>query len=118
MLLAGLDASVDGLANKVVVVAHHPGAGLAQGGDHGAGQRCHVHQPGDALLPGVTEGVGQHQASLGVGIDYLDRLTVHGTHYVAGPLGATAGHILSSRDNPGNVYFRLQTGDDLHRGDD
>ena len=115
--LAGLFPGVDGLLDQFIVVAHDSRAGFAQGGHHGSRQSRHVHQPGDALLPGVTQGVGQHQAAFGVGVDHFYRLSVHGPNYVSGTLGGRSGHVLRGRDHGQDVYLGFGLSDDLHGGD-
>ena len=68
-------AAVDPLG-ELVVVGDQPGVGRAERDDHRAGQRREVDDPLCAERDGVTQAVGQHEPSLGIGVVDLDRLAV------------------------------------------
>ena len=42
----------------------------------------------------VPEGIGQHETTLGVGVQHLDRLAGHGGDDVAGALRIAVDHVL------------------------
>ena len=80
--------------------------------DHdGPGQRGQVHHlVGLDLLVRVHEGIGQGEASLGVGVADLDGEAIHSAHDVARPLRSARGHVLRGRDEPVHLHGQLQLG--------
>ena len=62
----------------------------------------------------VAEGVGHHQAALGVGVEHLDGDAAVGPHHVAGTLRTRAGHVLRGRDQPYGTLAVAQAADRLH----
>ena len=96
-------------------VAHHPGAGLAQGNHHRPGQRSNIHQPRDAQRARVAKRIRQDKPPLRIGIDDLNRFAVHRRHHIAGALRPSARHILGSRHQPGHIDARAQAANRAHR---
>jgi hypothetical protein len=61
-------------------------------GNHGAaGQRGEVDHMRRALLFGIRQQVGQHQAAFRVGVEHLDTLTVQGGEHIAGRIAFPPG---------------------------
>ena len=83
--------------DELVVVAHEA-RDLPSQGDHArTGQSGQVDDGIGILLGRQRQPVGQHQATLGVGVQHLDGLAVASPQHVAGLDGATARHVLGGR---------------------
>ena len=97
-----------------VVVGEEAEADAAERGRDCAGERGHVDERGAAQAFRVHDAVGEHEAALGVGVQDLDRLAVHGVDHVAGLGGGAARHILGAGRHGRHVHGRPQAGDRLH----
>ncbi len=89
-------AGLEHLADQAVVVAHQAGGVAAEGDDAGAGQGGDIDHRLRLEALGVGQGVAQHQAAFGVGVEDLHGLPAHGGDDVAGAGGAAAGHVLGA----------------------
>ena len=64
-----------------------------------------------ALAADVPERVGEHEPSLGVGVDDLDRLAVRGAEDVAGPERVAAGQVLGGGEGGDRAHRRAERGE-------
>jgi hypothetical protein len=87
--LEGLGESVE----EILVVAEDSDVGVAESDDDGPGKRGGVDEMSGTELARVVESVGEDETALGVGVDDLDGLAVHGELNVARLLRFAAGHI-------------------------
>src|SRR5690606_13044992 len=81
---------------------------VTQGDDTGTGEGGDVHHRGRLEALGVGEGVAQHQAAFGVGVEDLDGLAGHAGNDVAGLGGAPAGHVLGTGDDADHVDGQIE----------
>src|SRR5208282_1506224 len=85
---------------KFVVVGEEPGNLMPERNHDGAGQRGEVDdRPRGMCLLSVPERVGQHEPSLGVRIDNLDRLSRHRRDDVAWPDRVPIRHVFNEADD-------------------
>jgi len=76
-----------------LVVAEQADVHRAKRHAHRAGQRRRIDEVRRAEPHRVRQCVGEHQPTLGVGVDHLDRLAVHRLHYIAGARRRAARHV-------------------------
>ncbi len=104
-LARGLQPGRQGL-----VVGEQAAAHPAEGHHAGAGQRGDVHH-GRGLEAGrVGDGVAQHQAAFGVGVEHLDGLPAQAGDHVARLDGTAVGHVLAGGDEADHVDGGPQLG--------
>ena len=112
--LASALGGIGQLVHPPIVVAHEPG--------HLGAQRHHARpgeggQINDGIGLGLTsqrQGVGQHQAALGVGVEHFHCLTVgHGEH-IAGPGGIAPQHVVGHGHVAGDLHRGCRRGDGGH----
>ena len=85
---------------------------MAKGHDDSAGQGRKVNdRVGLDLLRGVAQAVAENQATLGVGVDHLDCLAVHGRHDVTGLGGVVGGHVFRGDDDAMHLDVHVQVGE-------
>ena len=77
---------------------------MSQRDDDGAGQGRQIDHGGrlEAFLR-IPKHIGQHEPPLGIGIDDLDRVALHGFHDIARTLGAAVGHVLDQTDQTDDI---------------
>ena len=86
-LAGGLQAAQQTLVGAKGAGSHAP----PQGHDTRPGQSSQVDHRLGFKAGGIGQGVGQDQASFGVGVDNLDCLAVHGRDHIAGLVGMSTG---------------------------
>ena len=82
--LVGVGGGGDQLADQPAVGAEDGGAARPERGAHRRGQRGEVDDAVGPLARRVGQRVGEHQATLGVGVEDLDGRAVVGAQHVAG----------------------------------
>ena len=93
--LAGCLAGGEQLPGEGVVGGEQPGVLLAERDGHGPGERRDVDDDiGIQDEVGVGEAVGEHQATLGVGVEHLDGAPAVLRDDVTRALGGAARHVL------------------------
>src|SRR5699024_8182536 len=75
------------------------------------GERGHVDEQIGLVGVGVGEGIGEHQAALGVGVRDLDPLAAAHREHVAGTLRRRPGHVLGQRQPGGDPDRQTEIGD-------
>ena len=92
-------------AGPQVVVGAEQAGGHAppQGDDAGPGQGRQVDDGFGLEALGIGQGVGQDEAALGVGVEDLDGLAIHGQQHISRLVGAAAGHVLCGRHQSDDV---------------
>src|SRR5260221_13666406 len=113
-LLAGLLVGVGEAVVHLIVAGEDSGVHVAESHDYGAGQGGGVHEMSAAGVAGVTEAVGEDEASFGGGLGDLGGLGGHGDLHVARLLRLAGRHIFSGADDGGDFDFGLQEGDGPH----
>ena len=86
------------LLDQVAVVAHHPGDVDAEGAQAGAGEGGDVDDGVHAVLDRQAQPVGHHEASLGVGVEHLDRGAVAHPQHVAELHRRAGGHVVGAAE--------------------
>ena len=105
------------LVGPVVVVAHESGDLVAQRDHARAGEGREVDHRARLLVRREREGVGEDEATLGVGVEHLDRLAVADLQHVARTDGVAARHVLDQRDVTGHTRLHAQRAERRHRRD-
>ena len=103
---------------QVVVVGHDPGGPVAECDGLRARERGSVDDEVGLLLRRGDEGIGEDEASLGVGVEDLHRAPAVDRDDIAGTLCAAPGHVLHRGDPPDDLHLEFQLCDRRHRGDD
>ena len=112
--IAGLLGGVEQLVGQGVVVRQQTRGVVTQGDDAGAGQGRHVDHGFGIVAIHIGEGIAQHQATLGVGVEHLDGLAGHGGEDVTRAIGVAARHVLAARQHADDVDGQLQLGQGVH----
>src|SRR5207253_8741899 len=108
--VAGRVACAGDGGSQLVVGGDQARVGRAEGDLDRSGQGGDVDDSAGAELDRVGEGVGEDQATLGVGVVDLDRLAVVLGDDVAGLYGGSRGHVLGGRDEGDQVERQPQLG--------
>ena len=87
---------------------------VAKGDDAGTGQGRHVDHGLGIVAVHIGEGIAQHQAAFGVGVEHLDGLAGHGSEDVTGAVGVAPRHVLAARQHADDVDGQLQLGQGVH----
>jgi hypothetical protein len=101
-----------------LVVGHHARGAVAEGDHAGPGERGDVDDRIGLRLGREAERVGQDQASLGIGVEHLDRLAVAGPQHVADARGVTAEHVVGQRQVRRDLHLRRHDRDEGHGPED
>ena len=73
---------------------------VAKGDDAGTGQGRHVDHGLGIVAVHIGEGIAQHQAAFGVGVEHLDGLAGHGSEDVTGAVGVAPGMFSQPASTP------------------
>ncbi|MCY1404574.1 hypothetical protein D9M71_197860 [compost metagenome] len=101
-------AGAEQLLGQGFVVAHQARGMTAQGDHAGAGQGGDVDYSLGFEPCGVGQGVAQHQAAFGVGVEDFHGLPAHGADDIARTGGVTARHVFGARQQADQVDRQLQ----------
>ncbi len=112
-----IDAALQELRGQCFVVGEEPAGVRPQRDDAGAGERRDVDHAGGVEALGVGERVVEDEASLGVGVEDLDRDAGHRSDDVAGAARVAAGHVLDRRHESDDVERELQPRERLEQAD-
>src|SRR5690554_757334 len=103
---------------QFVVVGQQAGGVVAQGDDAGAGEGGQVDYGGRVEFLDVGEGIAQHQAAFGVGVEDFNGHAAQGGDNVAGARGAAIRHVFGSGDYGNNVDLGVGFSQYFHGAED
>ena len=92
-----------------LVIAEQCNADVTQRNAYCTGERGGIDDVRGAEPRGIGQGIGQHQPALGIGVDDLDGLAVHGGDDVTRTRSRAAGHVFRHGQQTGDAQGWLQT---------
>ena len=101
-------AGAEQLLDQFVVIAQQARSVGTQGNDARAGQGRDVDHGLGLEALGVGQGIAQHQAAFGVGVEDLHSLAAHGGDDIAWASRAAARHVLGTGQNAHQVDRQLE----------
>src|SRR3989338_7561905 len=109
-IVAALLAQRPDVLHHVLAVGHQRRGVQAQRGQCRAGERSGIGDYCGSVALGVGNGVGQDDAPLGIGVEYLDAFTRERLEYVAGAQGTGSPRVFHCGDKPHHVCFYFYFG--------